>query len=65
MNERTPLVVEVDDPTGGHVFIRLPAESLPVASYFYDVEITEDGVVTTWVKGELTVERDVTNELPA
>lgn len=60
----TPLVTEVVDAADGRVQLRLPADSLPPQTYDYDVEVTEPGTgVTTWVRGTLTVIRDVTNEL--
>lgn len=57
----TPLVVTIDDPLDGRVRLRLPPE-LPAATYAYDVEVTDLGVVTTWIGGTLVVTRDVTNE---
>jgi hypothetical protein len=59
------LTVGVPDPPSGEITVRLPADSVPPGGYSYDIEITDSGgVVTTWVKGSLTVARDVTNELP-
>jgi hypothetical protein len=57
------LLVSVDDPTTGVVTIALPQNGASAAaSYEYDVEVTgSDGTVTTWVRGKLTVEQDVTN----
>ncbi len=60
---RTPLEVTVDDATDGRIVLALPVGSLPVASYDYDVEVDQDGDVTTWVRGSLSVTRDVTNEI--
>jgi len=48
----------------GEVTISLPSASIPFGTYAYDLEITEGGVVTTWVRGKLALDRDVTNELP-
>ena len=64
--EETPLAleVEVEDATDGRIVLRLPEASLPPNRYRYDVELTEDDTVTTWIHGWLTVTRDVTNELP-
>lgn len=39
----------------------VPAAEFDAGSYVYDVEVTKDGTVTTWVRGRLTVEQDVTN----
>jgi hypothetical protein len=53
------------DPTQGMVKISLPPESVPYGGYDYDLEVTmPDSTVTTWVRGRLTVERDIANELP-
>ena len=60
----TSLVVTVTNPTGGEVQVALPAGSLPAGSYSYDIEVTKAGQVTTWVRGQLVLTRDVTNEMP-
>lgn len=57
------LVVEPGE-IDGFLNLSLPPESLPWGAYDYDLEITKDGETTTWVRGRLFVERDVTNELP-
>lgn len=57
------LITEIPDPANGEIAIGLPAMSLVVGDYDYDVEITIGEVVTTWIKGKLKVVRDVTNEL--
>lgn len=57
----TALLVEIVDASDGRVRLTLPPE-LPAATYTYDVEVTDGAVVTTWVCGRLTLERDVTNE---
>jgi len=45
--------------------ISLPEGGLLPDVYDYDIEVTEPSTdITTWVKGRLTVSRDVTNELP-
>jgi len=60
--EVAPLTVTIEDPTDGRFNLKLPAD-LPPWSYLYDVEVTENnGVTLTWIKGTLTVTRDVTNE---
>lgn len=51
------------DPTTGEFTIELPAPPPPAGVYRYDVEETKAGKVTTWIRGELTVDRDITNEL--
>jgi hypothetical protein len=54
------LVVVADG--NGEVTISPPAGGIPPGGYAYDVEVTDQaGVVTTWVRGRLSVERDVTN----
>lgn len=58
-----PLVVVLGAP--GEVSIQFPVDGLPWQTYLYDVEVTQDGVVQTWVRGKLRVVRDVTNEQPA
>jgi hypothetical protein len=58
-----PLVVDVPNPTSGEFTLELPASPPPAGVYRYDVEETLAGKVTTWVAGELVVDRDVTNEL--
>jgi len=62
--ETTPLIVNVIDASDGQISISMPPDGLPWQTYAYDVEVTEAGVVTTWVRGKLRVARDVTNELP-
>ncbi len=44
----------------GEVRIGLPAGTAS-GSYTYDVEVTQAGTVTTWVRGTLTVTTDVTH----
>jgi hypothetical protein len=57
----THLVVSVDDPTNGEVTIGPPSGGLPSGIYAYDVEVDDTNGVLTWVKGQLSVEGDVTN----
>jgi hypothetical protein len=46
----------------GLVTISMPDPPLDANPYSYDVEVTNpDGTITTWVRGRLTVEQDVTN----
>lgn len=49
----------------GSVVLRFPAAGkLPAGGYVYDVEVTDQGEVSTLLTGQLVVVRDVTNELP-
>ena len=57
----TELTATVLDPLAGEVQIGIGPEGLPKGSYTYDVEITQAGVITTWVVGTLTVSADITN----
>ena len=59
---KTPLVVEIEDAADGRLRLTLPPTSLPFGSYRYDVEVTVTDEITTWVRGALKLERDVTNE---
>jgi hypothetical protein len=56
------VVLEVVIDTDQDIFtIGVPTD-IRHGTYDYDIEITDaDGDVKTWVKGELLVERDVTN----
>ena len=55
------LVVEIDTPpTDGKITLSLPPAISP-GEYLYDIEVTKDTIVRTWVKGKLTIERDITN----
>jgi hypothetical protein len=56
-----PLPVTVT-PDDGVVTLGMPEEELDANAYSYDIEVVDaDGVVTTWVRGRLTVSQDVTN----
>jgi hypothetical protein len=58
------LTATILDATAGEVQIGIdPAEGLPSDSYTYDLEIRQGAVVTTWVRGSLTVTADITNAL--
>jgi len=51
----------VIEPDPGMLTLSLPPGILP-GKYWYDIQITEsNGDVKTWVRGELTIEKDVTN----
>ena len=50
-------------PAAGEVTIAFVDETVPRDIYDYDVEVTIDGAVRTWVRGRLQVLRDVTNEV--
>ena len=52
----------MEDAADGRINVSLPPAFLPFGNYRYDVEVAENGSVTTWVRGALKVERDVTNE---
>jgi hypothetical protein len=55
-----PLLTTIG-PDPGTVTLALPTEIQP-GTYAYDVEITDaTGTVTTWVRGDLRIDRDVTN----
>lgn len=54
----TALVVAIENPTDGRIRLTLPA-TLPAATYDYDIEVTDGGVVATWVHGALFVISDV------
>ena len=58
---RVQLVAAVGTPAEGEVTISLPAD-VEAGVYDYDVEVTDEGFVQTWVKGRLAVNPDVTNE---
>ena len=61
----TDLVVTVvGNPTEGTIQLELPPGGLLPDLYDYDIEITDQGAVTTWIRGRLKLERDVTNEQP-
>lgn len=55
------LVAAIVDETDGRVTIGFDDPPPDPGTYTYDVEVTAaDGSVTTWVRGTLTVQRDVT-----
>ena len=60
----TSLVVTITDALAGKLDLTLPAGGLPAGNYYWDLEETKSGEITTWVTGRLIVRRDVTNELP-
>src|SRR5215471_15862381 len=48
----------------GYVTVALPDPPLNPATYQYDIEVTDpNAVVTTWIRGRLTVTADITNDL--
>jgi len=63
-NGQPPVILAVAvGPDPGTVTVKVPT-SIPADTYAYDVEVTEpDGSVTTWVRGRLVVDQDVTNRL--
>jgi hypothetical protein len=64
---RSELVVTITDPASGAIMLTLPDPPPAPGAYAYDVEVTMPGMpanITTWVRGRLTITRDVTNEQP-
>src|SRR5262245_16598363 len=59
--KRIALAVSVG-PDPGEVTIGIADEPLLRDVYAYDVQVTKDGAVRTWVRGPLQVLRDVTEE---
>ena len=57
--EVVPLVVTFGAP--GEVTISQPEGGLTPEQWAYDVEVTNAGVVKTWVRGRLGISADVTN----
>jgi hypothetical protein len=45
--------------SGGEVTLMLP-EGIKAGSYYYDVQVTLSGQITTWVTGKLNVKPEVT-----
>lgn len=63
-NQNRALTVDlpiVIDPDPGVIILSLPTD-IPYGAYRYDIEIvgTDDSVIT-WIRGDLQVEKDVTN----
>jgi hypothetical protein len=56
------LTATITNAVGGEVQLSATAP-LPTGGYQYDVEVTKASVVTTWVRGTLTVNADVTNHV--
>jgi hypothetical protein len=60
--ELVPLVVALGEP--GEVTISYPATgALESGSYEYDVQVDVSGLVRTWVRGRLSILRDVTENV--
>lgn len=60
--EETATMLAASNGTPGQVTIGQPEGGLRVGNWQYDVEVTsDDGTVTTWVRGHLRVNQDVTN----
>lgn len=55
------LVVTLSNAAAGEFQVSIGPDGLPVGSYTYDVEVTQAGAVTTWIRGSLTVTADITN----
>jgi hypothetical protein len=56
-----PLAAAVTNPTAGELQIAIGPAGLPSGTFTYDVEVTAGAVVTTWIRGSLTVTADITN----
>lgn len=55
-----PLIV-VKEPDPGLLTLSLPSDIHP-GTFTYDLQVIEDnGDVTTWIKGDLIIEKDVTS----
>jgi len=54
------LAVTVPTPTDGLFYLGIGPDGLPHGSYTYDVEVTQAGIVTTWIRGSLVVTADIT-----
>ena len=63
LDNTSSLVVTITDPTDGTLKLSLPTGGLPADLYSYDIEVDDAGAITSWVRGKLRIERDVTNEL--
>jgi hypothetical protein len=62
VDESIVLAVSIaDPPTLGEVTLGQPEGGLDCGQYEYDVEVVRGGTITTWVKGKISVEHDVTN----
>jgi hypothetical protein len=48
------------DPKAGTVTVTPPAGDLTPGAYIYDVQLTEGAAKTTWCRGELMIEGDIT-----
>jgi hypothetical protein len=55
------LTATITNPAAGEIQLTPPVNGLPAGAYTYDVEIRQNGIVTTWVRGSLTVTADITN----
>lgn len=56
----TALTVDVPTPANGVLVLRQPPAGLQAGTYTYDVQVTQAGTVTTWVRGKFTIAQDVT-----
>lgn len=54
-----PLQVTVTDPADGTINLALPEGGLPAGLYEYDLQ-ADQGSVSTWVRGGLQVQQDIT-----
>lgn len=58
---KTELTTVVDVPNAA-ITIMFPSNVVVRAGHYsYDIESTKDDIVTTWVRGRLVVQQDITN----
>lgn len=55
------LVASVTDAINGEITLSVGTDGLPASAYTYDVEVTQSGTITTWIRGSLSVEGNITN----
>ena len=55
------LAATIVNGPAGELQIGVGPDGLPAGSYTYDVELVQQGVVTTWIRGALSVTQDITN----
>jgi hypothetical protein len=55
------LVTTITNALGGEFQLSLGPAVVASGSYTYDVEVRQAAIVTTWIRGALTVTADITN----
>ena len=55
------LAAAITDAANGEIELSVGTDGLPEGAYTYDVEISQNAAVTTWIRGSLSVEKDITN----